>query len=184
MSSFTMRAERMALDATAALAVLLCVATAGGQTETATATAPTGGDQAQIQPFVVPPGQEDLLAQMLGDGATLPGQCKFTDGQVTGPVVRSTYACADGEVVIELHHPDDAPATEPHTAQFAVIVHSGSPPAGLVDAIVSLIRAHESSFHWLDLRPHSGLAVPVAPIAVAFIALVALIWAARRRRAR
>ena len=93
-------------------------------------------------------------------------------------------------MVVELRHPSAAPAGATLTAQFAVIVQSGSPPPGLADALVSLIRSREAAFVWTELRPPPqpsslGLLLPTA----ALIGVAAVGWAlwrrmAARRRAR
>ena len=49
---------------------------------------------------VIPPGQDDLLAAMLGTGATLPGDCKLAGGQVHYATVNATYTCPGGQVVV------------------------------------------------------------------------------------
>lgn len=134
---------------------------------------------------VVPPGQDELLADMLGRGATLPAGCQFDSGDVNGSVIRSTYTCPSGNVVFELRHPSTAPPDAVRTDQFGITIHSGSPPAGLQDALASLVRAREGQFKWLILtgpgRPH----VPITIILIAGIVLLALAaWVLRRRAAR
>lgn len=116
------------------------------------AETPTHKDTGYVGP-VIPPGQEDLLAQMLGRGAALAGQCEFTAGQVDGPILRATYKCSNGEVVFELCHPSKAPAGAVHTEQFAIVTKSGSPPDGLRDALVALIRSREAAFKWTWVAP-------------------------------
>src|SRR5215813_9846114 len=97
---------------------------------------------------VIPPGQDELFADMLGLGATLPGDCKFTGGEVQHTTVRATYKCASGELAIELLHPGVAPNGSAKTSRFAVVVRSGSPPAGFLDELLSRIRAGEAKFDW------------------------------------
>src|SRR5689334_10342674 len=55
--------------------------------------------------YVILPGSEDLFADMLGRGETLPGGCKLTDGKIERSSVLATYACGDAEVGLELDHP-------------------------------------------------------------------------------
>lgn len=138
-----------------------------------------------IEGEVIPPGQEGLLAEMLGLGAPLAG-CQFTDGKADGPIVRSTYTCPGGALVIELLHPDKAPATALRTAKFAVVVESGSPPPGFTDELASRIRSRESAFQWKSLRPPTParLWIP-AVILIAAVALAVALWrkfSARRTR--
>src|ERR1035437_10080411 len=96
---------------------------------------------------MIPPGEEELLAQMLGRGVTLAG-CNLTSAAVEHTIVKATYACPEGEAVFELTHPSTAPATAIQTAQFAITLQSGSPPRSLTDALVSLIRSREDAFEW------------------------------------
>ena len=130
---------------------------------------------------VIPPGQEDLLLAMLGRKATLPGGCKLTGGQVAYAVVRATYGCPGGEVVLELLHPSKGPPEAIRTARFAITVQSGSPPAGLTDAVAGLVRSREAAFRW-DAPPSQRSASAVAVAIVAVIGLAAVGWALRRRR--
>jgi hypothetical protein len=59
---------------------------------------------------VIRPGQEAALADMLGRGASLPGPCTFTGGQIQAGVVTATYSCPAGEVVLELREVGRAPS--------------------------------------------------------------------------
>src|SRR5438105_71718 len=54
---------------------------------------------------VIPPGQEELLATMLGKGAVLPDECKLADAEVDHTTIKAKYTCPGGEVVFELAHP-------------------------------------------------------------------------------
>jgi hypothetical protein len=96
---------------------------------------------------MIPPGQEDLLAEMLGRGATLAG-CTLTSAGVDHTIVKATYACPEGEAVFELAHPGTAQRSAIQTAQFAITLQSGSPPHSLADALVSSIRTREDAFEW------------------------------------
>src|SRR6185369_102745 len=111
--------------------------------------------------------------------------------------LRATYTCTAGTVVIELRHPSNAPADATRTAKFAVVVSSGSPPPGLIDAIVRLIGAREAEFDWLILIPPtpgptvsappasqptlaaSGRNTLIAAIAALFIVVLVVVWILR-----
>jgi hypothetical protein len=101
---------------------------------------------------VVPPGQEELMATMLGRGATLPDDCKFSSGVADGAVIRATYSCPSGQVVYELTHPDNASDNAIQTERFAATVETGAPPVELTDVLASLIRSQEDSFQWASLE--------------------------------
>ncbi len=111
----------------------------------------------------IPPGQEELLATMLGNGARLPDGCSFADGLIDRDVVRATYHCHHGDVVIQLSHPSTGNTEAIVTNRFALRVVSGSPQGDLLGAIEALIRSKESEFAWsmLSLGKHNrGLAPP------------------------
>jgi len=154
------------------------------------AAAPTPNEFADLGEPAIPPGQEALLATMLGKGAALPEECKLTAGDVQHTIVKATYQCAGGEVVFELIHPSQASASAAHTERFALRVLSGSPPAALREALTALIRAGESTFVWQMPAPGAGRRQPPVGLAAAALAgaalagVAVLAWLWRRRRAR
>jgi hypothetical protein len=96
----------------------------------------------------IPPGQDALLATMLGRGETLPGGCRFAGGHVAATVVFGDYDCVDGAVAIELHDPAEAPSNAVRTDTFAIVVRSGTAPAELITALMARIQAHEAKLEW------------------------------------
>jgi hypothetical protein len=130
--------------------------------------------------YGIEPGTEELFAAMLGSGETLAGGCKLDDGQIERTVVVAKYTCTDGAVVLQLDHPDLAPADAIRTQRFAITVKSGTPPAGFVDGVAERVRTREEGFHWKALggtSPRRNWAVPA--FAAAAVAIV-VIWAVRR----
>jgi hypothetical protein len=120
---------------------------------------------------------------MLGLGVTL-AECKLTGGEADHAIIKATYACPGGEVAFELRHPGTAPANATRTARFAMTLRSGSPPAGLADALMSRIRSRETAFEWKLTQsdtPRSWRA-PVLLAAIGILGLAVLGWAVRRRR--
>ncbi len=107
---------------------------------------PLGTAPARAQ--IIPPGQEPLIAAMLGKGAPLPTGCSFAGGQVDHGVVRATYQCPYGKVLIQLSHRDAGSSQAIRTTRFAVTVVEGSPHDDLLAAIAALIRSQESEFEW------------------------------------
>jgi len=167
------------------------VPAAAGQTESSAPDARSGGKP--ITPFVagwvIPPGQEEVLAGMLGRGASLPGPCNLAGAEVDHNIIKSTYNCPQGEVVFELRHPSEAPNGASQTAQFGVVLRSGTPPDGFIDALVALIRSKEGAFQWKRMEPPApvqsgtGSGSRRVPILVAgVVAIVVLGWILRRRR--
>lgn len=96
---------------------------------------------------VIPPGQEALIAGMLGRGMALP-DCTLVGCGVAYTVIEATYDCLDGGVTLELGHPQNATDASAQTAQFAITVQSGTPPLDFQDALLSLVRAREGGFVW------------------------------------
>ncbi len=132
---------------------------------------------------VIPPGKEDFFAEMLGRGATLPNQCAFAAGQIAQGTVTVTYACPDGEVGVALGHPSAAASGATVTEQFALTVKSGSPPAGLVDALAERIRSREKGFEWTWLGPTVSTQSSRV-IIVVLVLFVGVLWLVVRRTRR
>ncbi|MBI3783600.1 MAG: hypothetical protein HY270_09375 [Deltaproteobacteria bacterium] len=175
----------------AVLATVLGVGMALAEAATPVTEQQTGQEQTPAKAYegyVIAPGHEELLAQILGQGATLPSTCVFDGGQVEKTALKGTYKCPDGPVVFHLAHPDSAPVGATVTKRFAISLVSGSPPAGLAEAIAANVRAKELQFEW-SVPP-----TPVIPLqpgetgSVAWLALfsgltaVVLGWLLVRRR--
>jgi hypothetical protein len=168
----------------AVLATDAAVHTASAQTEAGSAVV----ESSKIE-FVIPPGEESLLAELLGRGAEPAVGCTFINGAVESALVHARYACAGGEIVVDLRHPDTAPADAVRTAKFALAVSSGTAPAGFIEALVARIRAHEGQFEWKEVGQPSDVSairtLPRAvPIAIGVVIFAALLWVVRRARRR
>jgi hypothetical protein len=137
--------------------------------------------------YVIEPGAESLFADMLGSGQTLPAGCTFGDGQIERTSVVGTYTCGANQVVLQLLHPEMAPRGAVRTQRFAITVKSGTPPAGLVDAVAERIRARETAFEWKTVEDaRSEPAAPILGWAVGLGAVAAILgfWAVRHLVAR
>ncbi|MDX2166790.1 MAG: hypothetical protein SF182_06990 [Deltaproteobacteria bacterium] len=118
-------------------------------------------DEAPEQPnrgidgAVIPPGQEELFAAMLGRGAALPDGCTFSTGQIEQSVVRGAYECPGGTVTFELRHLSAAPADATRTEKLALVTIGGTPPAALLETLEGRIRQREGEFVWVvpTVRP-------------------------------
>jgi hypothetical protein len=95
----------------------------------------------------IPPGEEELIAAMLGRG-TLVGECALISGAVEYTVIKATYSCPGGQTTLELGHPQNATVRFAQTERFAIAVQSGSPPLAFQNALASLIRSNERNFDW------------------------------------
>jgi hypothetical protein len=135
----------------------------------------------------IPPGQEELVGAMLGNGVTLPGDCRLVRGNLEKTVVKATYACPSGEVVVELAHPAAVSTNAARTEKFALRVDRGTAPPDLQSVLLARIRERESQFRWTVYPPTTPraqpTAVPMLSGAVVLLLLLAalLLW---RRRAR
>ena len=106
-------------------------------------------DDARTGGPAIPPGEERLIAAMLGKGTRI-GTCKLTKSRVEYTVITATYKCRRaGRVTLELCHPRNVTAPSfVQTQQFAITLQSGSPPLGFQDALVARIRSKEADFVW------------------------------------
>ncbi|HSP99542.1 MAG TPA: hypothetical protein VL049_20155 [Candidatus Dormibacteraeota bacterium] len=167
--------------------LLLLAATAAVPLRAQTPDAGVAADDAapQVEQAVIPPGVEPLFADMLGSGQSLPGGCKFSDGQIEHTTVLATYTCQDGEVVLLLQHPDSAPAGGVRTQSFALSVKSGTPPPGLIDAVAERVRAREGAFAWKTVGGGQAPALRKwLTIAAAVLIVAVLIWVVRGHGAK
>jgi hypothetical protein len=140
---------------------------------------------AEAQKAVIQPGQETLVADMLGKGVTLPDGCAFADGRIEAEAVAGTYRCASGDVGIELRHPSIALPDAHRTAQFALTVTKGTAPPALIDALTARIRAHEDKFEWTMMATGPApLPLPWIGAGVLVLVLAAAAWWMRRRAQR
>src|SRR5438093_1289658 len=96
----------------------------------------------------IPPGQEELIGAMLGNGVALPGDCRLVTGNIEKTFVKATYACPSGEVIVGLAHPAAAPTDATRTEKFALRIEGGTAPPDLKSVLVSRIRERESQFSW------------------------------------
>lgn len=125
-----------------AAALLLCAFLSAAAAQAAPAGEP-----------VIPPGQEEVLAEILGQGKAFPAGCTLTGGRIDPTAVTGEFECPGGGVTLELRHPSRAPENSVRTERFAIVVRGGSPPAAFSDAFESWVRSHESAFEWKQLPP-------------------------------
>jgi|SRR5689334_19473571 len=123
----------------------------------ATSVVAADDDAATGEP-VIPPGEEQVVADMLGRGAGLQ-YCTLVSGGIHDNVISGVYNCLGNEVRVELGSLRNATATSIQTGQFAVSVQ-GSPTAGFQDDLVARVRSAEGNFQWTwpqrDVAPPEG----------------------------
>ena len=140
--------------------------------------------------YVIPPGQEELIGAMLGNGTPLPADCRLTSGSIDKTaVVKATYACPSGEVIVELAHPTVAPPDATRTDKFALRIERGTPPPELQTVLLSRIREREAQFRWTVYSSATPTAQPTtvlvrSGIVVVLVLLALAVWLLWRRRAR
>ena len=98
----------------------------------------------------VAPGQEDLVAEMLGRGESL-ADCRLVDVDMQPAAIAGSYRCeglAD-PVVVVLQHPSDQRGASFTTLHFAASTRGAVPP-GLLATLHARITEHEAQWRWLD----------------------------------
>jgi tetratricopeptide (TPR) repeat protein len=118
-----------------------------------------GGAAASASP-VIPPGQEQLLGQMLGINEVLADGCKLDTAEVKLSQVEVKYDCAGGARRLVLRHPSSSEPSLAKTAAFA-IGDGGGATAALVDAVLSRATPRQAGFRWIT--PERAKTEPVAP---------------------
>ncbi|MBM4344098.1 MAG: tetratricopeptide repeat protein [Deltaproteobacteria bacterium] len=130
-----------------------------------------------LQPYVIPPGQEDLVTRMLTPDASWPAGVALQGAEITGGAVVASYTLGGGGPALRVHlrHKDAAVPREAVTGQFALATAgdaTGWEPAARQALVASLVRqvaAHEGAFRWVaaaesaPAAPTAGAAVPSAP---------------------
>ena len=98
-------------------------------------------------PMVIPPGQEPVIARMLGDAAT--AGCTRTDRIIEPERIRVAYRCTDSDVDVVLSHA--SAGTGVITARFSVATEVAPPAAAaLIAAVAQRVRAAEADFAWIS----------------------------------
>lgn len=146
---------------------------------------------ADVDPHVIPPGQEALLAAMLGKDLALPGGCRWTGASIDRTTVASHFTCGDREHLLTLCHPS-GPCAASAAATTNAFALSGDLPAPLLEVLAQRLREGESTFLWAegvsatperDERSSVWPAVGVVAAALGVGVLVASLtrrWLARR----
>jgi len=97
----------------------------------------------------IPPGQEELIAAMLGQGAALPDGCSLVSGTAAYNTITARYSCRGDEIEFALVHPMRAGEEDVQTENFAIAQRSGAADNKLTDALVALVRSKEANFEWI-----------------------------------
>ena len=113
-------------------------------------------DLPAVESPAIPPGQEELLLDMLGKGATLPDGCVLTDGRIEYTVIEASYKCSSGDVILEIAHVSQVLKNDTETGQFTIAVLEGSPVQSLVDEVSARIVKREAEFEWVPPSSDSG----------------------------
>lgn len=108
--------------------------------------------------FRVAAGQDALVRELLGEGQVFAERCTLMPERVSlkfAGIIMARYQCSGASTLgVELHHPADRPSLKIRTEQFAVETDSHAmPPSALLPAVLAHIRAHESTFRWVEAPP-------------------------------
>lgn len=116
------------------------------------------GDETFVK--VIPPGAEQLVGAMVGEGAPLPDECKLDHASIDRDRIVAAYACGGRTVAIVLRHPADreAAAAVAKTEQFAIVADADAPKS-LVAELAKRIAAREKDWRWVSAEA-PGLATP------------------------
>ncbi len=105
--------------------------------------------------FVIPPGQEAVIARMLNPPAGLDGGWRFTRAAIQSHAIHGYYQGPGGENAhVTLKAREDAPPRWGRTERFAVglAADPGQPSAMvLYRALMAAVRAAESAFAWREV---------------------------------
>ncbi len=145
-----------------ALAAMLVAATAAAVELPAAATA--------TQAMVIPPGQEQLVTQMLTPDGSWPAGVALEGAEIEGDAVTARYVVAQtsAPLRVQLRHRGAAGMPDAATARFALKVLPGAHawPTATRDAVVAALARQvtslEASFKWTPASA-AGVALPAAP---------------------
>jgi hypothetical protein len=111
--------------------------------------------------WVIPPGREAQIAEMLGGGAAaLPGPCRLSRASVEKAWVTAWFDCG---AVVRLQHRDAAGAAVRKTRELGVVVVEGRPSEAFLDALLDRIRTAEAKWRWVRAGDTSPRAPRPAP---------------------
>ncbi len=107
--------------------------------------------------FVVPPGQEPVIARMLKPGAGLGDGWSFVRASIQVDAVEGFYSHRGGASArVVLRASADAPESWHRTESFALAIAAAksvrSDAAQLFRSVVDAVRAAEADFEWRDTR--------------------------------
>lgn len=144
---------------------------------------------APARSYGLPPGQEELIAAMLGRGAALPGGCRWEGASIDGDRVSARYRCDGGEATLTLLHARAAAAGALRLGNTALVPGPGA-PTELVRAVAGRVGEREAQLRWMTvgaqprsanaLRHAAGVAVAGAVGLAAALALLLLARSAAR----
>lgn len=106
--------------------------------------------------FVIPPGQEACVKQMLSGNAPLPGGYFWTGASIEPTFIRARFESKREEpLVLRLDHASSVVEPRTTTAKFVLSIE-GKPNDEFLQAIAERIRATESDFIWGQVEKKSA----------------------------
>ena len=123
---------------------------------------------AAIDYYAAAPGQEKLMAEILGRGASgLPGGCAFESARIMKAQIEASYRCEGKaeKVGLLLVHPDSPVETTAVSAKFKVKAKDAADEA-LAAAVAARAKEREARWHWMRVlggEPEGGGVAPTPP---------------------
>ncbi len=121
-----------------------------------------------IDYYAAAPGQEKLMAEILGRGASdLPGGCAFESARIMRARIEASYRCEGKaeKVGLLLVHPDSPVETSAVSAKFKVKAEDPAHEA-LAAAVAARAKEREARWHWMRVlggEPDGGGVGPTPP---------------------
>jgi hypothetical protein len=100
--------------------------------------------------YVIAPGHEDLVADLLGRGEQIGPACRLVEVQMAKATIQGAYAC-DGlssSAVVILRHPSAAGPPAAFTTLHFSVAPLGTVPEALLSALRARIVAREAPWQW------------------------------------
>jgi hypothetical protein len=109
--------------------------------------------------YVIPPGHESFILDLVGGDTTLPGDCRLGGVSVERSFIAARFVCGAARQAVEIHlrHPDSTHAMSHVTEKFAIEpVGTAAPPPSLLAALEQRIRSRENGWNWAVRFETSG----------------------------
>ncbi|MCC6216008.1 MAG: hypothetical protein IT376_14170 [Polyangiaceae bacterium] len=112
------------------------------------AGAALAGPEPGAPPWVIPPGQEALVLDLLGGKDTLPGGCSLESANIAAAEISAEYTCTGGRRQLVAEHPS-APGAGAARAEALALRGGPEPlPPEAIAAVLARVKARGGAFRW------------------------------------